>query len=38
LVMVFLEIFLFNLGSGICHAVAPNTVFDRWIFWKTDCR
>jgi hypothetical protein len=37
LVMVFLEIFLFNLGSGICHPVAPSTVFDKWIFWKSDC-
>jgi hypothetical protein len=30
LVMVFLKIFLFNLGSRICHP------FDRWILWKTD--
>jgi len=35
-VMVFLKIFLFNLGSGICHPVAPSIVFNRWIFWKTD--
>jgi hypothetical protein len=35
LVMVLLDIFLFNLGSGICYPVAPSTMFDRWIFWKT---
>jgi hypothetical protein len=35
--IVFLEIFLFNLGSGIWRLAAPSTVFDRWIFWKTDC-
>jgi len=34
LVVVFLEIFLFNFGLGICHPTASSTVFDRWIFWK----
>jgi hypothetical protein len=37
LVIVFLEIILLNLGSGIWYPAAPSTVFHRWIFWKTDC-
>jgi hypothetical protein len=32
--MVFLEIFLFNFGSGIWHPTAPSTMFNRWILWK----
>jgi hypothetical protein len=34
LVMVFLEIFLFNFVSRICHPAAPSKVSDRWILWK----